>query len=94
MKKLIPSVLFLMSLNASAEAWFIENNSNGQIIITNNICHYNGQKFNSLKEGYARSSEGETIQGCWYLANNLIHMTYVDKTTYTYSVNNFKKIGE
>lgn len=93
MKTLLFITTLLASLPAYAEAWFIENNSNGQIIITDKVCSLKGKEYNALKQGYARSADGMTIYGCWFYENKLVHMTYNNGDVYTYAAGDFKKLG-
>lgn len=92
MNKLIGFLLITVSLNANAEAWFTKNEAGGEIIITDNVCYFNGKQFTALKEGYTRNPSGEVLHGCWYYDNGTIHMTYENKNQYAYPVNYFSKM--
>ena len=91
MKKLF-AILMFVSFNAYADAWYIENKLNGQIVITDTVCYMHGQKYESLKSGYARSPDGRTLNSCWYFSDNIIHMIYEDNVTYTYPAKSFIKM--
>lgn len=88
----IGALALLVSTSVHADAWFTKNEVGGEIIITDNVCYLKGETYSALKEGYARNSRGQVIQGCWYYDNGTVHMTYVDKTQYAYPVNIFSKM--
>ena len=92
MKQLIIAALLCAPHIANAEAWFIPNKNNGQIVITDTECYFKGKTYKNLKSSYARTSGGETIHGCWYYADNFVHVIYEDNTSYTYPLTGFEKL--
>ena len=72
MKKLIAVALILFSTLAAAESWETRNEAGGRIVITDRPC----RDYKQLKEAYAISSTGETLEACWAWIDGFVHVAY------------------
>lgn len=72
MRKLIAAALILISTTAAAETWETENKAGGRIVLTDRQC----RDYKQLREAYAISSTGETLEACWALMDGFVHVAY------------------
>ena len=89
MKHITIGVLSLvMSVSAYADVWSMPNSAGGEIVLTDRPC---GKQYPSLRQMYTRGPDGTTINGCWAIYDNYVHVVYVDKTERTYDPRMFTK---
>lgn len=93
MKLILALITLSVTFAAHAEAWYTNNKSGGQIIITDGNCYLVGKQYDALKKGYSRMPDGTTLYGCWYYEDKIVYMTYEDGTQYTYPVNFFSRMN-
>ena len=90
MKKILLSFLFVSFLSAAEGIAWINNNAGGKIIITNEVCKdLNGKVYKKLNRIYMYTSEGITIDGCFYIADDLVNAVWVNGTQMKYPVSDF-----
>ncbi len=81
----------LTSLTANAEEiGYLINEGGGRIVISNDQCVKGGKFFNGLHRAYAYTSEGFTMEGCWYLEDKTIVVGWPDtNSTRRYGLEGF-----
>jgi len=90
MKKILLSLLFVSFLSVAEGIAWINNNAGGKIIITNEVCKdLDGKVYKKLNRIYMYTSEGITIDGCFYIADDLINAVWVNGTQMKYPVSDF-----
>lgn len=72
MKKIIAAALIFVSTYAAAESWETENKAGGRIVLTDRPC----KDYKYLKEAYAISPAGETLEACWAWMDGFVHVAY------------------
>lgn len=80
MKKILASLLLLLSVHASAEMMAtLPNKAGGKIVLTDEVCidPSTKERYDSLKRAYNYSSEGGTSEGCWMLEDESVVVVWV-----------------
>jgi len=90
MKKLLLLLIFVGNVTlASGIAW-TDNNAGGKIIITNEVCKdLDGKAYKKLNRIYMFTSEGITMEGCYYLADELVNAIWVNGRQMKYAISGF-----
>jgi hypothetical protein len=90
MKKLLLLLCFIGSAAlASGVAW-TDNNAGGRIIITNEVCKDpDGKAYKKLNRIYMFTAEGITMEGCYYLADQLINAIWINGREMKYPISGF-----
>ena len=80
MKKiLIGAVLALTATVCNAETIAtMPNEAGGKIVLTDEICKYNGQVFDKLNRAYNYGASGSTGEGCWGVEDETVMVYWVD----------------
>ena len=79
MKKILVSLLLLLSAHASAEVIATQpNQAGGKIVLTDEICKYNGQVFDKINRAYNYGSAGYTSEGCWSVEDETVIVYWID----------------
>ena len=91
MKKLL-FIFFLVSnvANAWNVAW-MPNKAGGKIVLTNEVCKDNksGKTYNLLKRMFMYTSEGYTMEGCFYISDNIVNATWHNGSEMKYELEDF-----
>lgn len=67
---LIPSI-------ASADVGlYMRNKAGGEIVLTSDVCVFNGERVNKLYKVFARTPAGDVLNGCWYYDEPYVHAIY------------------
>jgi len=89
MKKLILGLL-LVSSAAWADSWYMANQGNGEIVITDQVC----KREKALKHAYSWT-EKIYFEGCWAVIDNNIHIVWFNSdgtsTRRVYRITDFTK---
>lgn len=74
MKKLITVLLLsLLSAHASAETIAsMPNKGGGKIVLTNEVCKYEGKTYSNLNRAYNYTSEGYGSDGCYTVEDETV----------------------
>jgi hypothetical protein len=48
------------------------NEGNGKIVLTNQVCKYEGKTYDPLKRAYSYHIKGYTFEGCFYLEDDTV----------------------
>jgi hypothetical protein len=95
MKKLLLLLCFLCSSAMSEGIAWLNNNAGGKIIITNEICKdTDGKVYKKLNRIYMYTSEGLTMEGCYYLADELVQTIWVNGKEMKYEISGFTMYGK
>jgi hypothetical protein len=80
MKKiLIGAVLALTATVCNSETIAtMPNEAGGKIVLTDEICKYNGQVFDKLNRAYNYGASGSTGEGCWGVEDETVMVYWVD----------------
>jgi hypothetical protein len=80
MKKiLIGVVLALTATVSNAETVATQpNQAGGKIVLTDQICKYDGQVFDKLNRAYNYGSAGYTSEGCWGIEDETVIVYWID----------------
>ena len=54
------------------------NQANGKIVLTDEICKYNGQVFDKINRAYNYGSAGYTSEGCWSIEDDTVIVYWID----------------
>lgn len=68
------------------------NQAQGKIVITNEVCNYDGKKYSTLRRSYNYTSEGYTTEGCYYIEDETVVVIWATKgkpSTMRYPAENF-----
>ena len=94
MKKILVSLLLLLSAHASAETWVMPNDHGGEITITDQTCKADNGRWTSLKHAYAWTNKAY-IEGCWTMIDGNVHITWIfsngNRERRVYSPSGFNK---
>ena len=81
MKKMVASLLLLLSVHANAEmvAW-LGNQAGGKIVLTDEKCidPVTKERYDSLNRAYNYGSSGNTSEGCWIIEDDSIIVIWVN----------------
>lgn len=80
MKKMLV-LLGLLSAVTVARAEVVAtqpNQANGKIVLTDEICKYNGQVFDKINRAYNYGSAGYTSEGCWSIEDETVVVYWID----------------
>jgi hypothetical protein len=84
MKKLLIA-LVLVSCNALADTWVMNNAGGGQVVLTDRVC----KGHPSLREAYTYTNS-VYLEGCWTLLDGKIHVAWnKNQGRKVYEINNF-----
>jgi hypothetical protein len=74
MKTLLIALLTALSINiAKADAIAtMPNNGEGKVVLTNQVCKYEGKVYEPLKRAYTYDAKGYTYEGCFYLEDETV----------------------
>ena len=90
MKKLLLSLLCVSSLSMAEGIAWLSNNAGGKIIITNEICKDpDGKVYKKLNRIYMYTSEGLTMEGCFYAADDLVNAIWINGKQMKYAISDF-----
>lgn len=94
MKKLITVLLLsLLSAHASAETIAsMPNKGGGKIVLTNEVCKYEGKTYSNLNRAYNYTSEGYGSDGCYTVEDETVVVIWNVQGTsqkMRYSIDNF-----
>jgi hypothetical protein len=68
----------------------LPNQAGGKIVLTDEVCKYQGKTYNHLLKAYFYTNEGLTGDGCWALEDETITIVWKDNgTTRRYPAQNF-----
>lgn len=80
----------LVSKNAnSKEIASAPNNAGGRIVLTDNPCVLGNKTYRNLNAAYLYSSSGSTLNGCFQVEDDLIHVIWFDNSESRYPINAF-----
>ena len=89
MKKLLIALCFIGSVQAKDIAW-MPNNANGKIILTNDVCKDpKGKTYNSLNKIFMYTSQGYTMDGCFYISGELVNAIWSNGQEMKYELGEF-----
>ena len=88
MKKLLIALYFIGSAQAENIAW-MANQAGGKIILTNEICKSDGKTYNTLNRLFMFTKEGYTMEGCFYLDNELVNTVLYNNKEMKYPIADF-----
>lgn len=91
MKNLLFSLFLVSNLaNAWNVAW-MPNKAGGKIVLTDEACKDNktGKSYNALKRLFMYTSEGYTMDGCFYISGDLINAVWTNGTEMKYELIDF-----
>lgn len=78
-KILIGAVLALTATVSNAETIAtMPNEAGGKIVLTDDICKYNGQVFDKLNRAYNYGASGATGEGCWGIEDETVMVYWID----------------
>jgi hypothetical protein len=89
MKKYLLALCFVSSLSFAKSLAWMPNQAGGKIIITDEICQSNGKTFKSLNRAFLYTQSGFTLEGCFYIEEELISVVWSDGTQMKYEIKNF-----
>lgn len=81
MKKMLVSLGLLLSVATNVEAETVAtqpNQAGGKIVLTDQICKYDGQVFSNLNRAYNYGSAGYTSEGCWGIEDETVVVHWID----------------
>ena len=89
MKKILFALLFVTT-TAMADSWFMPNQGNGEIVITDQVC----KQEKVLKFAYSWT-EKIYFEGCWGIVDNNIHIVWFNpdgtRSRRVYRISDFTK---
>jgi hypothetical protein len=68
------------------------NQGQGKIVLTNETCTYGTKSYSNLSRAYNYTSEGYTMEGCFYVEDETVVVIWATNgkaTTMRYPANNF-----
>ena len=74
MKKAL-AALFMAPSIALAAAMSMPNKNGGEIVITDRVCTYDNQDFQSLRHAYSYWNGGY-IEGCWLVVDEMVRIIW------------------
>jgi len=80
--------LFLSSISAHADEWYTVDKDQNVIVVTELRCPNKSY----LNYAYKRTSNGNRVDGCWAIVDQLAHVVFYGKPEATFQLNTFKKI--
>jgi hypothetical protein len=84
--------LFLVSnvTNAWNVAW-MPNKAGGKIVLTDEACKDNktGKSYNTLKRLFMYTSEGYTMEGCFYVSGDIVNTVWTNGQEMKYELIDF-----
>jgi hypothetical protein len=54
------------------------NQAGGKIVLTDEICNYNGKTYDKLNRAYNYGSAGYTSEGCWVVEDETVIVYWID----------------
>lgn len=79
MKKLALLVLLSVSIAVRAEVIATQpNQAGGKIVLTDEVCKYNGEVFDKINRAYNYGSAGYTSEGCWSIEDETVIVYWID----------------
>lgn len=81
MKKMLVSLGLLLSVSIAVKAETIAtqpNQAGGKIVLTDQVCKYDGQVFDKLNRAYNYGSAGYTSEGCWSIEDETVIVYWID----------------
>jgi hypothetical protein len=91
MKKLFVGLCLISSVaNAYNLAW-MPNKANGKIVLTNEPCKDNksGKTYSTLNRIFMYTSEGYTMEGCFYITDDLVNAVWSNGQEMKYEIMDF-----
>ncbi len=92
---MIKKLVFLLAafpVVAAAQVFSAENESGGEIVITDRPCIVKGEVFNGLKESYAWSPRIKKMPACWTFHDGNVVLVYLnDGEERVYPISAFKE---
>jgi hypothetical protein len=88
---MLASLLLCLSAHASAETFATQpNNAGGKIVLTDEICKYEGKVYESLHRAYHYSSSGYNGEGCWFMEDETVVVSWIEsRQKMRYPIENF-----
>jgi hypothetical protein len=89
MKILLILLCFVGQVFASDIAW-TDNKAGGRIVITNEVCKDpDGKAYKKLSRIYMFTADGLTMEGCYYLSNQLVNAIWINGREMKYPTSGF-----
>ena len=86
MKRLI-LIAALVAAPVFADSWAILNKSGGEIVVNDKPC----PGYPKLRQAYNYGEGGRSMNGCWYIQDDMVKVVWDDGTTYAYPASSFYK---
>jgi hypothetical protein len=104
MKRALVLLGLLLSVHTVVKAETVAtqpNQAGGKIVLTDQVCKYEGQTFDKLSRAYNYGSAGYTSEGCWGIEDETVVVYWIDTnqrmrypvTAFTMNSNYSKKKG-
>ena len=84
-KAMIAAMFFVASIAQSEIIATMPNKAGGMIYLTNNVT----EKCKPMRAMFANSASGNSIFGCWFLDEIVIHIKWDDSGTSAFPVEGF-----
>ena len=88
MKKLLLVALLCFNVQAKPIA-SMGNNGGGKIVLLDEVCERNGQKYEGLFRAYTYHENGTTQDGCWLVEHDTVVMYWEKGGKMRYPAKNF-----
>jgi hypothetical protein len=75
-------------VNSANIAW-MSNQAGGRIVLTDEVCKDKGKTYSSLNRLFMYTSEGYTMEGCFYISGDLVNAIWTNGREMKYEVNEF-----
>ena len=89
MKKLLIALCFVSGVVNSANIAWMSNQAGGRIVLTDEVCKDKGKTYSSLNRLFMYTSEGYTMEGCFYISGDLVNAIWTNGREMKYEVNEF-----
>ena len=72
MKKLLAALLFVPLLAHAGTIATMPNEGGGKIVLTDEVCKYEGKTYNKLSRAYNYTTSGHGSEGCFYIEDETV----------------------
>lgn len=72
MKNLLWGLLLVVGVCNADTIASMPNQGGGKIVLTNEVCKYEGKTYSKLSRAYNYTSEGHTSEGCFYIEDETV----------------------
>jgi hypothetical protein len=96
MRRWLGCLLFVPILASAASIATMPNEGGGKIVLTDDVCKYEGKTFNKLNRAYNYTTSGHSSEGCFYVEDEtvvVIWNTSLGSRTMRYPLENFTLVN-